>query len=241
MTNQLLKTASFKLKGRLYTLTVMHLMNGTLDIFTQQLKQTIAQAPRLFQSISLVLDCSELDEASVDLLGIVQCLRDHQLFPVAVQGTADWVVAFAQRQGLAVLTGSASHDKEWVETEALPDTTIVPSVASNRTKCHAMPVRSGQQLVSKDSDLLVLGSVSPGAELLSEGNIYVYGALRGRALAGMSGDKHARIFCQSLKAELISIAGVYRLSESMDAVAGPCQIYLHENRIVVEPICLTVG
>ncbi len=97
-------------------------------------------------------------------------------------------------------------------------------------------MRSGQQVVAKGADLIVTSSVSHGAELLADGNIHVYGTLRGRALAGISGDIEARIFCQSLDAELVSIAGFYRISDAIEPVNGPCQIYLANEHIVVEPL-----
>jgi septum site-determining protein MinC len=98
------------------------------------------------------------------------------------------------------------------------------------------PVRSGQQIVAKACDLVIVSSVGHGAELLSDGNIHVYGPLRGRALAGIAGDKNARIFCTQLDAELISIAGFYRLRESIPAMNGPCQIFIQDDRLQVMPI-----
>ena len=90
--------------------------------------------------------------------------------------------------------------------------------------------------MSKGGDLVITAAVSHGAELLADGNIHVYGALRGRALAGIAGDKLARIFCQSLEAELVSIAGCYRLSDAIGKIAGPCQIYLQDDRIQIDPL-----
>lgn len=78
------------------------------------------------------------------------------------------------------------------------------------------PVRSGQQIFAERGDLVVVASVSAGAELIARGNIHVYGTLRGRALAGVHGDNAARIFCESLDAELIAIAGLYKLSDAVD-------------------------
>ena len=83
------------------------------------------------------------------------------------------------------------------------------------TKLITHPVRSGQQIYAAGGDLVVLSSVSPGAEVLADGNIHVYGTLRGRALAGVKGNRSARIFCQRLEAELISIAGHYKISEDL--------------------------
>jgi len=78
------------------------------------------------------------------------------------------------------------------------------------------PVRSGQQIHASQGDLTVLASVSPGAELLADGNIHVYGRLQGRALAGINGNQEARIFCQTLSAELVSIAGYYWTHEDLE-------------------------
>jgi septum site-determining protein MinC len=84
----------------------------------------------------------------------------------------------------------------------------------------------------------VMGPVSAGAELLADGNIHVYSSLRGRALAGISGDTNARIFCHSLEAELVSIAGLYRVSEDLDASVFKKQvhIYLDDGYLRMDPL-----
>lgn len=99
-------------------------------------------------------------------------------------------------------------------------------------------VRSGQQLYAAGGDLIVLGPVSHGAELLADGNIHVYGTLRGRALAGLKGDIQARIFCRTLEAELICVAGVYMVSEQIKEDYGrkPVQIRLDGENLVIDPI-----
>lgn len=238
MNGNILKSQAFKLKGRLYTLTVMQLLSVDLDAFTQQLKEMIAQAPRLFQHIPMVLDCTQLtDEQTFDLQAFCQCLREHQVLPVAIQGATAWLATLAQCQGLAVLNSSTALDKSVIEPA--PELANPNQPMINKTKCHTQPVRSGQQVVGKGSDLLVIAAVSPGAEVLADGNIYVYGALRGRALAGISGDRQARIFCQSLEAELLSIAGVYRLNDMRETTQGPCQVFLVDEHIMIEPISLS--
>ena len=84
--------------------------------------------------------------------------------------------------------------------------------------------------------MIVLGAVSAGAEVIADGNIHIYGVLRGRALAGVRGDAEARIFCQSLEAELVSIAGRYRISEQIDPAdrGKATQIHLMEDRLIIE-------
>jgi septum site-determining protein MinC len=100
------------------------------------------------------------------------------------------------------------------------------------------PVRSGQQIFAERGDLVVVTSVSPGAELIAHGNIHVYGALRGRALAGVHGDNTARIFCETLDAELIAIAGLYKLSDAIDPSLRRrrVQAFLEEGTLRVEPL-----
>ncbi|NIE67600.1 septum site-determining protein MinC [Burkholderia sp. Ax-1719] len=103
------------------------------------------------------------------------------------------------------------------------------------------PLRSGQRVYAK-GDLVVLGMVSNGAEVIAEGNIHIYAPLRGRALAGVHGNHDARIFCTSLEAELISIAGIYRTTEvplSDDVRGKPAQIRLDEEKLLIEPLRLT--
>jgi septum site-determining protein MinC len=99
------------------------------------------------------------------------------------------------------------------------------------------PIRSGQRVYSQ-GDLIVLAQVSSGTEIMAEGNIHVYATLRGRALAGVQGDTKARIFCSDLQAELISIAGIYKVSEDLnDSVRNkPVQIYLKDNSLIIKDI-----
>lgn len=234
LADNLLKSQAFKLKGRLYTFTVLQLMSNDKEQFDHQLSDVLAKAPRFFDKAPIVLDCSLIEEQELDLQAFCDCMRAHTLLPVAIQGANPLVATLAQCMGLAVLNASSTNDKPLIEhhneePQALP-------FESHKAKIITSPVRSGQQVVSKGGDLIVTASVSHGAELLADGNIHVYGALRGRALAGITGDAQARIFCQSLEAELVSIAGFYRLSDAIEKQEGPCQIYLHDEHIQIESI-----
>lgn len=232
MIDNLLKSQAFKLKGRLYTFTVLQLLNTDAVLFAQQLDDVITKAPKLFNSTPVVLDCSALHDEEFDLDEFFQIMRLHGMLPVAIQGANSLLTVLAQAKGVPVLHGSSAHDKILVD-----ESPQEPAPLANASKMLTTPVRSGQQVVSKDGDLIVTASVSHGAELLADGNIHVYGVLRGRALAGISGDKNARIFCQALEAELVSIAGFYRLSDAIEPYAGACQIYLQDEHICIEPIC----
>lgn len=112
---------------------------------------------------------------------------------------------------------------------------------SSQTMVVDKPLRSGQRVYAK-GDLVVLGLVSYGAEVIAEGNIHIYAPLRGRALAGVQGNHDARIFCTCLEAELISIAGIYRTTETAlpaDVLGKPVQIWLDEEKLMIEPLRLT--
>jgi septum site-determining protein MinC len=102
----------------------------------------------------------------------------------------------------------------------------------------SQPVRSGQQVFAAEGDLVILAPVQPGAEVMAAGNIHVYGPLRGRALAGVNGDENARIFCQSLEAELVSIAGHYKISEDLQGSGwkSAVQLQLRDDLMVVTPL-----
>jgi len=232
MSENTTQTQAFRLKGRLYTFTVLQVLNTNHDAFSQQLDDTVAKAPKLFDRTAVVFDLSTVQNIEFDLQSLLQTARSHGIIPVAIQGGNALHDTLAQCQGLAVLHSSTTHDKPIIEPNI--EHTHVESIA--KTKLLTTPVRSGQQFVAKNADLVVTSSVSHGAELLADGNIHVYGALRGRALAGISGDKEARIFCQSLEAELLSIAGFYRLSDAIEPFNRPCQIYLLDDHIQIEPL-----
>ena len=116
-----------------------------------------------------------------------------------------------------------------------------PAAVPQPTTIIDRPLRSGQQVYAK-GDLIVLGLVSYGAEVIAEGNIHIYAPLRGRALAGVHGNLDARIFCTCLEPELISIAGIYRTTENplpADVLSKPVQIWLNEEKLMIEPLRLT--
>ncbi|MDF1685088.1 MAG: septum site-determining protein MinC [Legionellaceae bacterium] len=234
MTDNLLKLKAFTLKGRLYTLTVLQVLDTSPTLIDEQLKELVKKAPRLFESAPVVLDLSMVKEADADLAALNTCIRKHGLLPVAVQGGSELLHTRASQQGLATLRASAAQDKKVKENLAKSKHNVQPA-ATSTTKLITTPVRSGQQVVSS-GDLIITASVSPGSELLAEGNIHVYGKLRGRALAGISGNENARIFCQSFDPELVAIAGVYRLPETIEPSTKPCQIFLKRDRIEIERV-----
>jgi septum site-determining protein MinC len=115
---------------------------------------------------------------------------------------------------------------------------VVADNAPAKTRIISTPVRSGQQIYARNCDLIVTSSVSAGAELIADGNIHVYGMMRGRALAGASGDTQCQIFCTHLAAELVSIAGQYWLSDQIpsDYVGQAVRLSLLDNALTIQPL-----
>ena len=188
--------------------------------FIPLLVDKIAHSPDFFRSAPLVLDVGAIAaQPPLDLVLLVEHLRQHRLMPVGIQnGTPEWNEA-AIAAGLATF-GAGSPPRQPVEAPppAGRSTPVaVPAAAprSRPARVISEPVRGGQQIVA-DGDLVVTAPVSAGAELAASGHIHVYGTLRGRAFAGIEGDEAALIFCDQLEAELLSIAGVHLVSEGID-------------------------
>lgn len=141
----------------------------------------------------------------------------------------------------AALTPESGTPASAAAVEPAPAAEPVRLATSSQTMVVDKPLRSGQRIYAK-GDLVVLGLVSYGAEVIAEGNIHIYAPLRGRALAGVQGNHDARIFCTCLEPELISIAGIYRTTENplpADVLGKPVQIWLEEEKLMIEPLRLT--
>lgn len=238
----------FELKGSLFTLTVLQLWRTDLDAIERHLRSKIEQAPGFFQNVPVVLDVAELEDTP-DFSALTGLLRRHSLLPVGVRNASVALQDAAVQAGLAILRADRSDiprpaappakDSAPKSTPAATDSAATsPPQSGAHNRLHLQPVRSGQQLYVPDGDLIVVGTISVGAEVLADGNIHVYGPLRGRALAGVRGNTQARIFCQSLEAQLVSVAGSYRvLDEPRDVDKNqPVQIYLEDERLVIEPL-----
>ena len=237
-------TKSFQLKGSLFTLTVLQLIDCDTQLFNQELAQIVKQAPQFFQHAPIVIDLQLLSKTSapVNYVTITSDLRKHGLIPIGIRGGTPDQQEAALAAELAVFALSKTttiKNNDTDKNNAYKSAKIKPRhKEALQTKLITKPIRSGQQIYAKDNDLIVLSQVSPGAELLADGNIHVYGTLHGRALAGISGDQSARIFCQHLDAELVSIAGHYIVSEALlqQSEYSNHQIYLQEDKLHIKPL-----
>lgn len=220
---------AFALKGGVFTLTTLVLHTLDLGSIEKLLIEKVNIAPKFFYYAPIVVDCTPLDQSKgIDFKGILELLRKHQLIPIGIRGVNADLHPQAIEHSLAIMPESRhAREKNIHVTNSDEPTESTPKIrqpvpveasqilAGSPTKLISQPVRSGQQIYAPGGDLLVIAPVSPGAELLADGNIFVFGPLRGRALAGITGDQNAMIFCKSLEAELVSIAGQYKISEDL--------------------------
>jgi septum site-determining protein MinC len=219
-------------KGSSITLTTAHLHTTDLAVLATTLTAKAAQAPAFFEDAPVVVDLSEVELRPLDLPGLVKVLRGHGLIPVGVRGGSERQLSAAHAVGLPLFRpGRPTRPEPEPEPAAEPET--------SPTRLVTQPVRSGQQIYARGGDLVVLGAVNPGAEILADGNIHVYAPLRGRALAGVQGDAQARIYTLCLEAELLAIGGTYRVIEddlALDVRGKPAQIYLDGESLKIQAL-----
>ncbi|SDM12361.1 septum site-determining protein MinC [Franzmannia pantelleriensis] len=230
-------STAFTFKGGMLPMTVMELTSADPERIREQLAGKLSQSPAFFQHTPVVLSVEKLDEPHLALERICAVCRAHKLLPVAVRGGSDPVKQSAWALGLGWFPPQEIKPRnlESVATpapEAAADNEPVPASGG---RIHRGTVRSGQQLTAPDGDLVVIGAVNAGAEVLAAGNVHVYGALRGRALAGIHGDAQAGIFCRELHAELLSVAGNYKRLEDIDPrlLGSAVQVRLSDDQLAI--------
>ncbi|MFO7704465.1 MAG: septum site-determining protein MinC [Halopseudomonas sp.] len=216
---QLEQDPVFNLKGGMLTVTVIEVVRLDTGRFAKQLAEKKEQAPNFFSDTPVVISLEKLDAHMnlSTLAGLLQICKNHGLLPVALRGAENFR-PLAQQSGLVLMPPGRGRDKPSEVVAEVPQQAPAAETPTNggvANKIITQPVRSGQQVYAPGGDLVVLAPVSAGSELLADGNIHVYGPLRGRALAGVRGNTEARIFCQSLEAELVSIAGQYKVAEDL--------------------------
>jgi septum site-determining protein MinC len=242
-------------QGALFTVMVVRAAMLREPAFAEELAKQVERSPRFFLNAPVVLDLrgTEADGfvTAEEFAEARRILRDHTLSLVGVQNALPRQVEAAAIADLASFAPTATQPSRRRATEpaiaepaaaepavaepAIPPLAAAPAAAPPRTRIVTQPVRSGTQIYARGSDLVVVAPVSAGAELVADGNIHVYGVLRGRALAGASGDATARIFCTRLEAELVSIAGHYLVSEQLppEHQGFPVQIALLDDQLTV--------
>jgi septum site-determining protein MinC len=195
-------------------------------IIVDELTGRVATAPKFFERTAVCLDLSELgrEPAAAELRGVIEAVRRAGMLPVGlVNGTAA-TDALAREVGMPLLAQFRSTSKAPPVVHAAP----VAEPEPEGPLLHTQAVRSGQRLYARRRDLIVMAPVGAGAELMADGCAHIYSTLRGRVMAGARGDTRARVFCQEFHAELVSIAGVFRVFETLppELAGKPVQAWL---------------
>ncbi|MET0381796.1 MAG: septum site-determining protein MinC [Burkholderiaceae bacterium] len=229
--------SSFELKDTRLSLVTVALKQADPALLADELRRRLAETPNFFDNDAVVLDISALAgaEAPLDFVGLLRALRGHRARPVMVSGGSAAQAAAALDAGLAPAPEPmpAAKAKTVEVTREVEVPTFVPTLVIDK------PLRSGQQVYAKGGDVIVLGAVNPGAEVIADGNVHVYGPLRGRAIAGSKGNARARIFTTCLEPELIAIAGVYRTAETAmpaDVAGKAAQVRLAGGKLVMDAL-----
>ncbi|UVK77043.1 MAG: Z-ring positioning protein MinC [Sodalis sp. Fle] len=212
-----------ELKGSNFTLSVIHVHDAQPEEIRRAIQEKIKQAPSFLQNAPVVINVARLSHES-DWFEMYQAVSATGLYVVGVSGCNDnKLKQTIISRGLPLLT----EGKPLMQAPPVAKTLLINT-----------PVRSGQQIYARNSDLIITNSVSDGAEIIADGNIHIYGMMRGRALAGASGDGECKIFCTHFFPEIISISGQYWLSDQIPNkfLGKTALLSLQNGKLTIQPL-----
>jgi septum site-determining protein MinC len=217
-----------RMRGRSYVAFVFSPVVPIVG-WLEEIDATLARSPGFFVGKPVVLDLSAVDLSQSAIAHLVASLEQRDIRVLGIEGVDAALVTTSMPP---LLTGGRScmltqNEPKKPEAKPKPMSLLLDS-----------PVRSGQSIVFAEGDVTVLGSVGSGAEIVAGGSIHVYGALRGRAMAGVNGNSAARIYCQRIEAELLAIDGYYRTAEDISATLRnrPAQAWLDGDVMRLSPL-----
>ena len=241
MTKVLTDQRSIRIKGRSFLAVVLS-PESPVDQWLERLDDLAARSAGFFLSRPVVLDVSELSLDKAGLKELLAALTERNVGIMGIEGVRPSMIEPGMPPSLKGGKPASDVEVEPVAIAAeLPEEkpraagevrAVVPSLVINE------PVRSGQSIMFPEGDVTVIGSVASGAEIIAGGSVHIYGALRGRAMAGSLGNVSARIFCRKLEAELLAIDGLYKTAEDMDRrLRGlAVQFWLEGDAILAEAL-----
>jgi septum site-determining protein MinC len=230
------RTAALELRYGQVGLLQMKLRSTDPGAILDELTGKVATVPQFFRQTAICLDLAELDgEPGVaEMRGVIEAIRRCGMLVVGfAEGAAS--AELARTMSLPLIAGFRPQNaapRAPAAAAAVPTLAPAPAPAPAPQPLpaliHTQPVRSGQRLYARDRDLIVTASVGAAAEVMADGCVHIYGALRGRAMAGVRGDSAARVFTREFHAELVAVAGVFKVFEQLPAdLAGhPVQALL---------------
>ncbi len=231
---------------------MMQLRIGTTDTgaLLDELTGRIATAPKFFQRTPVCLDLSELEQPPEidEVKAVIDAVRRAGMLSIGLTGGSADVELLSTALNLPILSAFRAANNPFPATTAAttppaaataaapataPTTEPATAAPADTGGClpaliHSQTVRSGQRIYARDRDLVITAGVGAGAEVMADGCVHIYGSLRGRAMAGVHGQLSARVFCHEFNAELVSIAGVFRVFETIppELIGQPVQAWL---------------
>lgn len=241
----------FRLRGANFNLLVLRLLDHRPEVVVPAIGDQFRRAPGFLRFAPIVLGLSDIQvpPAEVDFPGLIQGLRELEIMPIGTTGGTAEMRNVAISYGLPPVRsiGGKEADEDVTApspqvgdaTQAAPPPPPItkPAVARS-TMVVEQPVRAGQRIWAEGADLIITSTVNAGAEVIADGNIHVYGALRGRAIAGGASNMEARVFALNFDPELVSIAGFYAVREGFPAaqIGKAMQVRLVGERMRFDPI-----
>lgn len=234
---------------------IANLRIRTLDVarLADEMRSRVTRAPNLFDRAAVVIDFGGLAQTPdvTTARALIDGLRAAGVLPVAIAYGTSEIEQLSVQLGLPLLAkfraqyeradngaapvAEAPAPRREPEPAPRAPAAATPAAAAQPGLMQVSPVRSGQQIYADNRDLTVLTAVGAGAEVIADGSIHIYGALRGRALAGAQGNTQARIFCRDFHAELVAIAGHYKVLEDIpkDLIGKPVQVWLDNEQLKI--------
>lgn len=225
---------------------IANLRVRTLDVarLVQEMRERVTRAPKLFGRAAVIVDFGGLSQVPdvTTAQALIDGLQAAGVLPVALAYGTSEMEALGEQLGLPLLAkfraqyeridGGAPAPARAEPPRPAP-APAPPAAAPKPGRMQRSAVRSGQQLYAENCDLTVLATVGAGAEVIADGSIHIYGTLRGRALAGAQGNTEARIFCREFHAELVAIAGQYKVLDDvpLELRGKAVQIWLEQDQI----------
>lgn len=217
------------LKGSILSLTILKLFSEDFAETKAALEAKVAQAPDFFVGIPIVLEPQVVIRSPTFLARVVEFCHQLQLVPIGIRTEDEVTKVQAEYVGLGVFPTDASRRPSGVNDVQ------IEQEASNLNMAMTVrgAIRSGQQIYAQNRDLIVIGTVNPGAEVVADGHVFVFGKVMGKVFAGSSGGTEARVFAKELNPELICIGGVYLLADDMPEKykTGWVEACLHQDKI----------
>ncbi|QCI21628.1 septum site-determining protein MinC [Buchnera aphidicola (Hyadaphis tataricae)] len=236
---------SIEIKGSSFTLLVLYLHDHNIELINKSLYEKTQECPNFFKNAPVIVNISEICNVA-DWKKIQNIIISHGFFVLGVSGcNNDSLKKSIINSGLPVLSENKNSFHHNIDIFYSKSHVSILKKKKNHTtkkteKTHIVdiPVRSGQKIYAKNADLIVVNNVSAGAELVADGNIHIYGVVRGRVLAGADGDTTRKIFCTGLFAELVSISGEYWLSDQIPSefIGKSAQIYLKNQFLTINSL-----